>query len=72
MTIKKIQKDIKIINYINIMSTIILILIGYILLLKYGLMGIGYAWIICDMIVSICILILMIKKEKWFNELKTV
>ncbi|WP_174590885.1 oligosaccharide flippase family protein [Methanocella conradii] len=71
-TIKRIQKEIRIINYINIISSIMLISTGSILMLKYGLIGIGYAWIISNMIVSIGILILMIKKEKWFDGLKTM
>ena len=71
-TIKRIQKEIKIINYINIISSIMLISIGYILMLKYGLIGIGYTWIVSYIIISIGILILMIKKEQWFNGLKTI
>lgn len=62
ITIKNIQKDIKTVNFINLLSTILLIVGGYILLLKYGLIGIGYAWILNNIIISMGLLISIIIK----------
>lgn len=70
ITIKNVHKDIKIINYINILSTVNLIFIMYILMVKYGLIGVGYAWLLNNIIISLVIIILIIKKEKWFTSLK--
>lgn len=71
-TIKRIHKDIKTINLINIISAVILILLGYILIIKYGLIGIGYAWLLNNIIISLVILYLVLVKERWFNEFKFV
>lgn len=54
--IKRIKKEIKIINYINFAISIMIVGFGYIALLKYGIIGIGYAWLWTNLI--ICILIL--------------
>jgi O-antigen/teichoic acid export membrane protein len=65
IAIKRVQKDTKIINYINFAFLILLVGIGYLLLLKYGLLGIGYAWLITSVLICICIIWISIKHDKF-------
>ena len=65
ISIKKVQKDVRIINYVYFTQSVLIIGVGYILLLKYGLLGLGYSWLGANIIVCILILALMIFKEKW-------
>lgn len=73
LTIKKVEKDIKIVNYLSFIQSIILIGIGYYLLLNYGLIGLGYAWLGTNIVVCIIITIRVINNENWgiipFNEI---
>jgi O-antigen/teichoic acid export membrane protein len=64
-SIKKIQKDVKIMNIINILLSILMIVFGYIFLIQYGLIGIGYAWIISYLIMTIIVCIVITRNEKW-------
>lgn len=63
-SIKRIQKNIAIINFINLVLSAMIIGIGYVSILKYGLLGLGYAWFGSNLIVCIAILGLMLFKEK--------
>lgn len=65
LSIKKIQKDIKMVNLISIISTLLLIILSYILMLRYGLIGMGYAWLISNVVISIIICYFAIKVEGW-------
>jgi O-antigen/teichoic acid export membrane protein len=67
LTIKRVQKDIKIINFINLISSLFLIVIGYILLIKFGLMGIGYTWLILNIGMCLLIIGLVIKHDKFIK-----
>lgn len=66
ISIKKIEKDLKMINYISLASALMLITLGYILMSIFGLIGIGYAWLASNVIISIVVCWLMIRVEKWF------
>lgn len=60
-SIKKIQKDVRIINYMNFVLSGMIIGFGYLALLKYGLLGLGYAWlganiVMCVFAISIALL----------------
>lgn len=63
-SVKRIQKKIK--ELVIVSGTIFLILIGssYTFMLKYGLLGVGYAWIL-SYIIGAIIVICLIWKEKW-------
>lgn len=65
ISIKKIQRDVGTINYVNFALSLVTIGSGYVALLKYGLLGLGYAWLGANMMVSAVILGVMIFKEKW-------
>ena len=67
LAIKRVQKDIKIINYINLISSSFLIIAGYIALIKYGLMGIGYTWLIVNIGMCIVIVGLVVKHDKFIK-----
>jgi O-antigen/teichoic acid export membrane protein len=67
LAIKRVQKDVKIINYINFFSSSFLIVCGYIFLIKFGLLGIGYTWLILNVSMCIVILWLSIKHDKFLN-----
>ncbi len=63
ISIKKIQKEIRIINYVNFALSVMIIGFGYAALLKYGLLGLGYAWVGANAIMCVAVSIL-IRKEK--------
>jgi len=64
MTINRIQKDTKELVYISALIFVLLPATGYFFMLRYGLTGIGYAWIISHTIVA-AIVILRVKRNKW-------
>lgn len=66
ISIKKIQKDVRIINYMNFLLSLLIIGIGYAALLKYGLLGVGYAWLGANVLVCSILVGLMMFKEKWW------
>jgi len=64
ISIKKIQKDVRMINYVSFALSVLIIGLGYMSLLKYGLVGVGYAWLGAN--VTICLVVGMaIGKEGW-------
>jgi O-antigen/teichoic acid export membrane protein len=65
VSIKRVQKDIKIINYINFISSTCLILVGYVFLIKFGLIGIGYTWLVLNIGMCAVIVWLVIKHDKF-------
>lgn len=67
LSIKKIQRDVKMINYMNIVLSVMLIGFGYVSLLKYGLLGLGYAWLGVNVVVCILVCGLAVKSERWFK-----
>lgn len=56
ISIKRIQKDVTMINYVNFMLSLMILGFGYLALLKYGLLGLGYAWLGTNILVSALIL----------------
>lgn len=64
-SIKRIQNDIKGLAYLNGLIFLVVIVVGYFLMRAYGLIGIGYAWIISYAIGSLFVVITGYK-EKWF------
>lgn len=48
ISIKKIQKDVRMINYLSFSLSILIIGLGYVSLLKYGLVGLGYTWLVAN------------------------
>jgi O-antigen/teichoic acid export membrane protein len=65
ISIKKIQKDIRMINYVNFALSVMIIGFGYVALLKYGLLGLGYAWVGANAVVCGLVVGVMILKERW-------
>ncbi len=70
ISIKKIQKDVLIINYLDCIYAFLLIAISYILIGYYGILGVGYAWLITYTILSIIVLMIMILKDNWLYSYK--
>ncbi|MDP2216450.1 MAG: oligosaccharide flippase family protein [Methanolobus sp.] len=65
ISIKKIQKDVSMVNYVNFVLSILIIGIGYAALLKYGLLGVGYAWLGANALICAMLVGLIKFKEKW-------
>ncbi|MFH0904001.1 MAG: hypothetical protein V1854_02270, partial [Methanobacteriota archaeon] len=65
ISIKKIQKEIRMINYVNFALSVLIIGFGYVALLKYGLQGLGYAWVGANAVVCGVVVAVMILKERW-------
>ena len=53
------------INYTSFALSIMIIGLGYIALLKYGLVGLGYAWLGANAAVCVVVVGVMVWKEKW-------
>jgi O-antigen/teichoic acid export membrane protein len=63
-SIKKVEKDVKIINLINSATCILILSLGYLFVQYFGLNGLGYAWLISNFIVCIMIgLICVLQKN---------
>ncbi|BAI60962.1 putative polysaccharide biosynthesis protein [Methanocella paludicola SANAE] len=67
LSIKKIKKDIKILNIMNCISCIFTCLTGYIMLVNYGLIGLGYSWLITNFLLCVITIYIIIKYEHWIN-----
>jgi O-antigen/teichoic acid export membrane protein len=68
-SIKKIQKDIKMVNYINFALSALILGLGYIFMIKYGLIGLGYAWLFSNLIVCVFVMWMALRREKIFGSL---
>jgi O-antigen/teichoic acid export membrane protein len=64
ISIKKVQKDMKSLIFIGVLLTTLAIGLSYVLMIKYGLLGVGYGWIITYVAISIIVVIIALK-EKW-------
>lgn len=64
ISIKKVQKDMKGLIFFGILYTILILGLSYILMLNYGLIGVGYAWISTYGIMSVIIFIMAVR-ERW-------
>ena len=65
--IKRIQKDVGVIILISLINLVLLIGLGYPLLLLDQLTGIGYAWLLANIITSAIIVIISILRDKWMK-----
>jgi hypothetical protein len=65
LAIKRVQKDIRIINYINFTNSLFLIVIGYLSLIKFGLIGIGYTWLFINLGMCFVTIGLVVKYDKF-------
>lgn len=65
ISIKKIQKDVRMINYVTFVLSVIIIGFGYVALLRYGLLGLGYAWLGANVAVCIMVIWVILRIEKW-------
>ncbi|MCZ7357385.1 MAG: hypothetical protein O8C65_10665 [Candidatus Methanoperedens sp.] len=64
ISIKKIQKDIRMVNYVNFSLTIMIIGFGYVFLSKYGLLGLGYAWLGANVAVSLFVVRMFLWRKR--------
>jgi O-antigen/teichoic acid export membrane protein len=67
LSIKKIEKDLKKITLLSFTQSSIIVIIGYLLLPEYGIAGIGYAWIIAGIIMSLIVALLILKNDRWIK-----
>ena len=65
--IKRVQKGVKMINFINTFVSVLVLGLGYYFLMRDGLLGLGYAWLASNVIVSVFIILYTLTKEKWFT-----
>jgi len=65
LSIKKIQKDIRMINYASFALSVMIIGLGYVALLKYGLVGLGYAWLGANAFMSVVVVAIVVGRDKW-------
>ncbi|CAJ36738.1 lipopolysaccharide biosynthesis protein [Methanocella arvoryzae] len=68
ISIKKIQKDMGIVNLINSSITVMIILLSYFFIGIYGLVGVGYAWLLTNLLAFIFILGIVLKTKAWRNK----
>jgi len=64
LSIKRIQKNVRMINYLNFVLSVLIIGFGYVSLLKYGLVGLGYAWLGANVVVC-AVVAVMVLRERW-------
>lgn len=67
LSIKKIQKDIRMINYVSFALSALIIGFGYVSMLKYGLVGLGYTWLGANALVCIFVIGMVLGREKWMQ-----
>ena len=49
-SVKKVQNDVKVINYISFINSALILVPGYIAMTRYGLTGLGYTWLISSIL----------------------
>jgi O-antigen/teichoic acid export membrane protein len=69
ISVKQIQRDIKKINYVEFTTAVLILGLGYVLLQKYGLIGVGYAWLVAWLVtyaaMGVVLTLSVIRQEKW-------
>lgn len=63
--VKKVQKNIKMVNFLSIFVSVLTIVFCYGALAAFGLIGVGYAWIIANAILCGIVLWLLAFRETW-------
>lgn len=64
IAIKKVQKEILMVNYVLFASSLSIIIAGYVLVLNYGILGIGYAFLMTYILVSIAVACLVVLHDR--------
>ena len=65
ITIKRIQKDVRMITYVSFAISMLIVGLGYIALITTGLLGLGYVWIVANAVVTVVAGWLIVRHEKW-------
>ena len=65
ITIKRIQKDVRMITYVSFAISMLIVALGYVSLITVGLLGLGYVWIAANAVVSAVAGWLIVRREKW-------
>lgn len=63
--IKRVQKNIRIINYLNLFTAISVIALSIVFMAAFGLIGVGYAWLVSYMALCVIIGALVAFHDKW-------
>ncbi len=63
LTIKQVQKNLKIINALNLAISVLLIGLGYFSMKLYGLLGVGYVWLALNAAICLYVIWRMVKYE---------
>ncbi len=64
-TVMQVRKNMVMLNFVRLSVTALTLGIGYVLLQKLGLIGIGYAWLLSCIIVSVISGWMMMSKKTW-------
>ncbi|HTY90885.1 MAG TPA: oligosaccharide flippase family protein [Methanocella sp.] len=65
VAIKKVHKDVVTQNFVIFAISAMVIVLGYVLLPQFGIIGIGYAWLASSLLVSLLVLGLVLRHDKW-------
>ena len=65
ITVVQVQKNIAMLNFIKLAVAGLTLSLSYVLLHKLGLIGIGYAWLLSNVIVAVIAGGIMLSKKKW-------
>jgi O-antigen/teichoic acid export membrane protein len=65
--IKKVQKQVGLINLLNSTTSVLLITLSYVFMSAFGLRGIGYAWLITNAFVFVIVLGLIVVHDRWIK-----
>jgi Na+-driven multidrug efflux pump len=66
ISIKKVQKDLNSLIILSVINFSLIISLSYIFMLKFGIIGMGYAWFL-SYFFSTIVVILIIRKERWIR-----
>lgn len=64
-TMMQVLKNIVMLNFVRFAITALTLGMGYVLMLKMGLIGIGYAWLLACIVVSVFSGLMMMSKKTW-------
>ena len=64
-TVMQVRKNLVMLNFVRLSVTALTLGLGYVLLQKLGLIGIGYAWLLACVIVSVIAGWMMMSKKTW-------
>lgn len=65
VTVKKVQKKVRIVNYIYCTLAVFVIGGGYFALTRYGLLGLGYVWLLSNVAMCGVVIVAIVTKERW-------